>query len=108
MKTLFALLTLLTLDEALASEFSVRCEGRPPGSPYFATFDTNAGIVVFETASRNTASLDGVNLLSGEISNFDERTDNQLRFAVRAPDGTINLIYDIKRSRMIWPRNNCR
>src|SRR4051794_35955292 len=102
MKALVIVLALLTLDGASASEFSVRCEGRPPAGPYFATFDTIARVVVFETASRNAASPEGINVFAGEISNEDQ-ANGKLEFAVHASDGMLNLTYDSQKTKMIWP-----
>jgi hypothetical protein len=103
MKALAIVLAFLTLGGARASEFSVRCEGKPPAGPYFATFDTDAKAVVFETASRNVVSPDGSNVLAGEISKFDEPSDGKIEFAVRTPDGKLSLTYDSIKRKMVWP-----
>lgn len=103
MKSLLVVLALLTLDGAKASEFSVRCEARPPSGPYFATFDTTARAVIFETASPNAASADGVSVLTGEISNVGDQVDSKLEFTIRAPDGMVNLTYDSRKTKMNWP-----
>jgi len=103
MKAVVFILALLMINSVHASEFSVRCEGRPPAGPYFATFDTAAKAVVFETAPLSETSLDGINVLAGDISNNDERADGRIKFTVRAPDGNLDLSYDTKKNRMIWP-----
>jgi hypothetical protein len=103
MKVLVVVLALLTLDGATASEFSVRCEGRPPAGPYFATFDTTTNAVVFETASPNVALPDRANVLTDDISSSDEQGDGKVEFTVRAPDGRLSLTYDSKKAKMIWP-----
>jgi hypothetical protein len=102
MKMLLVVLALLTLDGAKASEFSVRCEGRSPSGPYFATFDTDAKIVVFETASPS-GSFDGINVLAGELSNADGQIDSKIEFTIRVPDLGLRLTYDTKKHSMIWP-----
>jgi hypothetical protein len=103
LKVLLAALALLTLDGANASEFSVRCEGRPPSGPYFATFDATARLVVFETASATASSFDGTNLLGGDIVNADAPIDGKVEFTLRVRDAGVKLIYDDKKHSMTWP-----
>ncbi|MCP3445818.1 hypothetical protein [Bradyrhizobium sp. CCGUVB14] len=106
MKVLAFVLIFLTMNAASASEFSVQCEGRSPVGPYFATFDTNSKAVVFETAPPIAGSMDGSNVLSGEIRKSDTRADGQVDFTLRIQGGELSLSYDGQRKRMTWPGIN--
>jgi len=106
---LTALLAVLTLDSAAASEFSVRCEGGTPAGPYFATFDTSAETVVFESSSPNAATTDG-NLFAGEISDSGDRFEKPIEFILHSSQHsfhssryTFTFRFNAERKEMIWP-----
>jgi hypothetical protein len=90
---------------AAASEFSVQCQGGTPPRPYFATFDTDAKKVVFETAPSDPKTFDGSNVLAGEIDGQDD-SNVKIDFTLdlsRFSRGKLSLILDLKSKTMFWP-----
>jgi hypothetical protein len=107
MRIFLTVLFLLALNSASASElFSVRCEGKLPPTPYFATFDTNAKTVVFESQPANVTTYEGANVFAGEISSSGDRRDGRIEFTLRVIGGKLSLTFDSKGKRMIWPGLN--
>jgi hypothetical protein len=108
MKGLFLVIfALLTLHGARSTEFSVRCDGRPPAGAYFATFDTEAKTAVFETPFTNAATFVGANVFAGEIiSSVGDRPNGKIEFTLRVIGGKFSLTYDVSAKRMIWPGFN--
>ncbi|MDE5445372.1 hypothetical protein GWG65_28860 [Bradyrhizobium sp. CSA207] len=96
----------LTVDGAWAFEFSVRCQGKPPGGAYFATFDTDAKTTVFESPSANETTFDGANVFAGEIVPSGDLPDGKIEFTLRVVGGKFTLTYDVNAKRMIWPGFN--
>jgi hypothetical protein len=95
----------LTVHSATASEFSVRCEGQTPPRPYFATFDTDAKRVVFESAPSDVKTFDGSNVIVGEIDGQDD-PDGRIEFTLdlsRLSRGKLSFIFDRKNKTMFWP-----
>lgn len=91
----------LTSDRAAATElFSVQCEGGVPVRPYFATFDTDAKAVVFETPPINVETNFGINAYSGEIISTN---DGKIEFMLRVLPGRLDLIFDRNQKTMTWP-----
>jgi hypothetical protein len=100
-----ALFALLIAHTAAASEFSVRCEGATPPKPYFATFDTDAKTVVFETEPSDVKTFEGSNVVAGEIDRQDDH-NGKIDFTLdlsRLSRGKLSLIFDVKTKTMFWP-----
>lgn len=107
MRFFLTAILLLIVNRASASElFSVRCEGVRPATPYFATFDTDAKTVVFESQPANVTSYDGANVFAGEITPSGDRPDGRIEFTIRVVGGKLSLTFDVGSKRMIWPGFN--
>ncbi|MCP4621550.1 MAG: hypothetical protein GY844_34540 [Bradyrhizobium sp.] len=89
---------LMSASAAAAESFSIRCEGSRPAQDrtpyvYFATFDPDRKLVVFESASP-------VNLYSGEI--VSDR-DGRLEVALKVDQGRLYFFWDAGPKRVLWP-----
>lgn len=77
-----------------------------PPTPYFATFDTDAKTVVFESQPANVTTYDGANVFAGEISSSGDRADGRIEFTLRVVGGKLSLTFYTKGKTMTWPGLN--
>jgi hypothetical protein len=101
---LFPILFVVLITHGVAAtEFSVRCEGGKPLRPYFATFDTDARRVVFESAPSDVVNYVGSNVFAGDINGVGFQRDERIGFSLWVPSGTLSLVLDLRTGTMIWP-----
>jgi len=83
---------LISASAATAEPFSIRCEAGQPAHVYYATFDPDQKLVVFESANP-------INLYSGEIV---RDRDNRFEVALDADNGRLYFIWDSGLGRVLW------
>lgn len=94
MKPWLAISILLMSGGAAAAEpFSIRCEAGQSAHVYYATFDPDLKLVVFESASP-------INLYSGEIVSV---RDGRFEVALKVDQSRLYFIWDAGFNRVLWP-----
>lgn len=86
---------------AASDVFSIACETEAPTRPYFVTFDLGSRSVVLETPPADIASYSGVNLYVGAVTS--EVADQKINVALQVLEGTIYLVFDRDRKKLVWP-----